>query len=285
MVDWAAALSSGTTRTRGIGTYAPARPTRRDEDRDAVLVGNGPPECTSCTALSVLPLAIFDVNGYYRELGVNPRATRAELRRAYHAKVGEQQSGADAARLTYILSQLLQPDVRFAYDCTPLGELFEDRYVLEAIKRQMLLRMDQKKAQLRKDGVDVDAIDDESLERDIYAEMGVETDDETPGETVDDLPAIGEDGSSPAKFEYSYYLWGTGLVEDPENLGRLAEWQHLLVSAFAREGVSIKFAVGFHGKPHGWVQGQIGSRNIFLLNVLHEPTEAVAAEVAKQYSK
>lgn len=275
---WSSAFTSN--MAGAVGLWRQPAPARSADD--PVLMGSGPPECSSCTALSVLPGVIWDVNGYYRELGVGVRATRKDLRLAYQAKDGQ-----SSARLTYIFHQLLDPAVRLAYDCQPLGELFMDKYVKELLNRKMKTRKSDRMSNLADLGVNLNMIDEEAIERDIWSEMGVETEPilppgDTPPETVDAEPPEGEDDLRPAKFEWSYYLWSTRLVEDPSSLGRLTEWQRLLVNALSREGVNLKFAVGFHGKPHPWLQAQIGYRTVFLLNVLKEPTERMAADIARQ---
>lgn len=282
--------SSGTTASTSTGTSYDASRFRTMQwnhqpsaDTNPVLRGVGPAECSSCTELATLPLAIFDVNGYYRELGVHPKATRRQLREAYRERVGALQNGQDAARLTYVLRQLLDPETRFAYDCTPLGEVFMDRYVQDMLNRRMRLQMSERMARLHDMGVDLDGVDQEAVQRDILAEMGYqEADDDTPSETVAESPMLGKDDDRPAKFEYSYYLWSTRPREDSVHLGRLAEWQRVLVSAFAREGVNLKFAVGFHGQPHRWVQALVGYRTVFFLNVNTEPDESLASDVARQ---
>lgn len=251
---------------------------------DPVLMGNGPAECSSCRALSVLPDIIWDVNGYYRELGVNPRATRRDLRVAYQSRDGQ-----SSPRLTFIMRQLLDPEIRFAYDCTPLGEVFVDDYVADMLNRKIKDEMSRRMADLAKAGVDLTGVDPDSMERDVAAEMGFdvvdEDDPDTPPEVIDDGPGSGQDDpDSPAKFEFSYYLWGTRFWGD-RPLGRLAEWQRCLVDALAREGVSIRFAVGFHGMPHRWVEAQIGYRTAFLLNEGEVPTPELAADVAARWRR
>lgn len=267
--------SSGTSSTQWPTTATSIGAATWRQEENPSLVGRGPVECSSCTELSVLPDVIWDVNGYYRELGVSPRATRKDLRLAYQAKDGQ-----NSARLTYIFRQLLNPKTRFEYDCTPLGELFFDDYVRDMLNRRMKDRLSQRMADLANVGVDLDQIDDSALARDIYAEMGLEVSDDTPAQTVDGGPGTGQDEPSPAKFEYAYYLWATRLREDPLLLSSLAEWQRFLVSALAREGVKIKFAVGLHGKPNRWVQAQVGYRTVFFLNINDVPTEDLARDVA-----
>lgn len=246
------------------------------DDRPA-LMGSGPAECSSCTQLSVVPLNIFDVNGYYRELGVDPRATRKELREAYQAKHGQSSS-----RLTYIIKQLLDPATRFAYDCTPLGEAFIDRYVEEMVKRKIKTRVSERMQNLHDLGVDLDGVDAGSLEDDVASEMGFGLKEDTPDETVDADLSEGEDDASPAKFEYSYYLWKTRSRQDLCPTDLMVKWQRFLVSALAREGVTLRFAVGLHGDPYRWVEGLVGYRTVFFLSVQEEPTEELAGEVARR---
>lgn len=245
-------------------------------ETDPVLMGLGPAECSSCRALSVLPDVIWDVNGYYRQLGVHPRATRRELRVAYQARDGQ-----NSTRLTYIMGQLLNPKTRFAYDCTPLGEVFTDAYVLDAINRKIKDEMSVRMARLAEEGVDIDSLDQRTLHDDVAHDLGFEVEWDTPDEVIDEGVQRGQDDTdSPAKFEFSYYLWGTRSRGDG-SLDRLAQWQHHLIGALAREGISIRFAVGLHGRPHRWVEAQIGYRTVFLLNEAEEPTPEMAADVAR----
>lgn len=269
-------MAYGTTSSRPVPLLGRLG-TRPPEEDQPSLWGFGPAECSSCTELSVLPAYIHDVNGYYRALGVHTRATRKELREAYQAKGGQSSS-----RLTYILRQLLNPQTRFDYDCTPLGEVFMDDYIRDRLNNAMRIRLYDRMADLAQQGVDVDSLDDSSMARDIYSEMGFDIDDDTPVEVVDSPLPAGEDEPRPAKFEYAYYLWATHLREDPEVYGQLVQWQRVLVRAFAREGVRIKFAVGLHGKPNRWVQALVGYRTVFFLNREEEPTEALARDVALQ---
>lgn len=246
------------------------------------LVGDGPPECSSSTELSVLPYIVWDVNNYYAELGVPFWANRRQLREAYQAK-----DGPNDARLTYILKQLVNAEIRRAYDMMPFGSVFMDRYVADALKKQMLHHKAERMQNLRDLGVDMDAVNEESIERDIYHEMGVLPDDQedgdTPPETVDEVLKKAQDVARPAtRFPYAYYLYkvrfpGRELVQ------RLEEWQRFLVSALAREGIRIHFAVGLHGEPSRWLLAQVGYRKAFFLSVEHMPSAEMAALVAKQY--
>lgn len=261
--------------------WPPPRYERRPDD--PILEGTGPAECSSCTALSVLPAVIWDVNGYYRDLGVSPHASRKDLRLAY-----QEADGQSSVRLTYVIKQLLNPAVRFEYDCTPLGEVFMDDYVRDLINRKIKDEMSKRMARLHDMGVDTDLVDAESLERDVAHEMGWDMEDDTPVDVVDETTSIGQDDARPAKFSYAYYLWAmqrsTDAATDHDRLVTLAEWQRQLVSALSREGVQMTFAVGLHGKPNRWVQGQIAYRTVFFLSRWEEPSAELATEVAKRYA-
>ena len=253
-----------------------------DETRPR-LEGAGPAECSSCTALSVLPGVIWDVNGYYRELGVSPHATRRELREAYMAKDGQ-----SSARLTYIMKQLVNREIRFAYDCVPLGEVFVDAYVAEALKREAMKRKSKRMQDLHDAGADMDRVDPEGVERDVYAEMGFdESFFDTPSETVDGDIGSGQDQPRPAdRFSYAYYLYRVHSWISPEDIKRLGDWQRFLVTAFAREGITHQFSVGFHGNsPHRWLFTAVGARKAFLLGYLVDPDELLAAQAAQQYRR
>lgn len=282
MVDWDAATNGrstyGTFGTSTGWTLSWSPPPPSDDPR---LQGSGPPECSSCTELSVQPAHIWDVNGYYRDLGVPTDATRKQMRLAYQA-----QDGPNDKRLTYVFKQLLNPETRRLYDLTPLGELFMDDYVREILNRIAKARMSERMAAMAAAGALPSEADEEAMMGDIYGQMGFEVQDpDTPSEMVDQGAPEGEDDHRPAKFEYSYYLWRTRLREDPLTLRTLALWQRYLVSALAREGVKIKFAVGYHGEPNRWIQATVGYRTVFFLSTGHAPTEDLAADVARQVKK
>ena len=63
---------------------------------------------------------------------VHFRATRAEIREAYQSS-----GGSGNVRLTMIAGVLLNPKRRLSYDLTPLGRLFFDDEIEEAIRTQL----------------------------------------------------------------------------------------------------------------------------------------------------
>lgn len=98
-----------------------------------VAVPAGPYEFATAQELEPWPTIVWDVNGYYRELGVYPKATRTELKLAYQAK-----KGWGSARLTYILRQLLDDEIRAAYDSSRPGSVFFDEYIARWFHEQTL---------------------------------------------------------------------------------------------------------------------------------------------------
>src|SRR5687768_9235720 len=65
-----------------------------------VRLGWGPARWSTCTALVPVERVCHDVNGYYRELGVDWRASRKELMQAYMEKDGQ-----SSVRQTYVFKQ------------------------------------------------------------------------------------------------------------------------------------------------------------------------------------
>jgi hypothetical protein len=98
-----------------------------------VAVPAGPYEFATAQELEPWPTIVWDVNGYYRDLGVYHRATRLELKAAYQAK-----RGWGSARLTYVLRQLLDPEIRAAYDSSRPGSVFFDEYIARWFHDQSL---------------------------------------------------------------------------------------------------------------------------------------------------
>src|SRR5438067_12657373 len=104
----------------------PARNTDEQEEDQIYRATWGPVDISTQTCLERAWDLIWDVNGYYRALGVQwPfKDGRKDLRVAYHER-----GGPDDEYLTYVFKQLLQPKVRSDYDKSPLGSRFRDKYV------------------------------------------------------------------------------------------------------------------------------------------------------------
>lgn len=250
------------------------------------IAGRGPAECSSCTELSVVPAYIHDVNGYYRDLGVPTDATRKQMRLAYFERDGQ-----SSDRLTYVMKQLLNPQIRAEYDALQLGQIYIDKYVEAELMRRARAEHDRRMRARMEAGLVVnEGVEKESM-MDIFRRMGApisfddQTGDDTPGDVVDGSVITKDDDLHPAKepFSYSFYLWRTRL-SGSQQLDVLATWQEHLVGAFSRRGVRQKFAVGLHGgMAHPYVPARVGYREVFFLHHLESPTTALAERAVDEW--
>lgn len=221
----------------------------KNDDRIFRATYRGPLDVSTCTELAVIDPPIWDTNYYYRSLGIEApyKPTKKELRLAYQAVDGQ-----NSERLTYHLKQLLDPDIRKAYDRTPLGRRYQDKYVIEESMR----KLSQKASEQSQASGKIVTVEDliQAFER------------EMPQKPKELTPKY-------INWEWSYYLCNSRKyhVED------LAEWQQLLVSAFAERGVKWKISVGYIGntKRPVVVRSHEG-RVVFFLNEQVTPTPELA---------
>lgn len=199
----------------------------------------------------------WDTNGYYRELGVRFDATKQQIKWAYRKKHGWQ-----SPRLTYIMKQLLDPQIRALYDATPLGQVFRDAYVEEAIRRATV----EQAARLRAEGrmQEADAVVQQYEGDSPFDEFDSDEEDEqTYGGTQ--------------KWPWAFYLWRSECLE----MERLKVWQEALISAFAERKEVRDIAVGFMGSSLNALEvRQVGYRTVIFLNEKVKPDEALAQRAA-----
>ena len=247
--------------------YAPKRVMSQEPER----IGNGPTTCSTVTdVVSTRPTYAWDVNGWYRSIGVPfpyVNAATATLSRAYIAAVGQ-----ESARATYCLKRLLDRPSRAVYDAWPLGEVFlDDQWVEDAMKRKA-----QAEASRRSnDGTYTEAIS-------VLDEWGyrIEDEEEEPDETSDSMPEEpGPDTYEPIEWTYSYWVWRSR----GGSTTRLEHWQALLVSALSVRGARVHLAVGLMGdQPQDYVVGRFDGHLIVFLHEGREPTEEMAARAADE---
>lgn len=190
----------------------------------------GPMEFTTCVGMEPWPAIIWDVNAYYADLGISPRATKREIKDAYIRLEGHK-----SLRLTYIVKQLLNPSVRTAYDATQPGSVFFDRYIAEFVQNQMF-----------KDQVDDfgriltfdERVEQELMQVDLTKYMDKPFDPQHP---IDSAIAGEHDRSN--RWRWGYYLWDT----DDYDTERLREWQGMLIEALARREAVLRLSVGLVG--------------------------------------
>lgn len=234
-----------------------------------MLVGGEVAEFSTSGVLVLYRPRIWDVNGYYRDLGADPYATKAELREAFQAR-----DGSNSTRLTYVLKQLLDDDVRARYDATPAGSIFFDAVIAEAVRN----RVTQETAERR-------------LAGDILA------DDEYPDQEVEMAHLMGrafslidresrrvEDG--PRHQRWAWYEWKVTNVT--YSLGLVTRWRDMLVAVAQDCGLALRLAVGIFDWPQVPEEGKqvfvtpVGYRLVAFLHYAHEPTEHDAVEALHQ---
>lgn len=232
------------------------RPVPRSVE-EPLKVGNGPETATSVQDMvSAKPWFSWDVNGYYRLLGVPfpyVHATKGMLSKAYIAVDGQK-----SARKTYCLKQLLNPKIRAEYDAMPLGDVYlNDDYVQDAMKAAAAREAGKRTAA----GTFTEA-------QAVMDEWGYKLVDESPSTDLDTVDAD-EDrdprspGFDPTEWTYAYWLWRSSRSD----VERLAQWQSSVVTALSVLGARVRFAVGFLGRqPHNHLIGKAGDVWVVYVN-------------------
>lgn len=288
MSNWGTTSSTwtGTATTNFNLAYRPMVDPMVDHGPE--VRGSGPLVASSSRALARRPLIIWDVNCYYRDLGIRfpYRPTRSEIRQAWFAKdPGARYGRPRNARLIFVFRQLLDDRVRDAYDNCPHGEVFLDDYVRALIRRKAV-----EEAHRRARLAGFNVVDDAELvadfERSVYSEMGFDVDheeeDDTPSEALDATPPPAQDVARPATFGFAYFVWrihAIGLSDQP-----LSEWQSMVGSALAERSITTRFAVGLHHRmPQSYLILTVGDILVFLLHQEQTPTPFLARSAVAQW--
>lgn len=228
-------------------------------------LGRGPLVWSTCTALVPLERVCWDVNGYYRELGVHWRATRRELMRAYQAKNGQR-----SPRLTYVFKQLLAAETREAYDRMPRGEVFLDAYTDAELKQ----KAHQESGRRASKGKLVSA--EQILDEWGYAIL--------PDDEVDSVSPMGKDLEQPGSepWEYSFYAWKTSSYLPDER--RLRRWQELLATAATRYGVRPGMIIGMTAlSDQPFMLENVNGHPVVFFSESTPTTSSVADDVIEGY--
>lgn len=227
---------------------------------DPRLGGWGPIEAKAGVGLDLVPRFIWDVNRYYRRLGVDPRCSKREIREAY-----QRANGQESPELTAIVKFLLDDEQRWRYDNLPIGRINIDDQIMNTI-RIAESRMASEKI----------ARGEASLAEMQHLFLNTEEPDETVldgggDEDQDDVPPRS------SGFNWGHYVWRSGC----EDFRRLAEWQGALAAAIGEQRGDISFAVGFVG--HADVPFDVtvvGYRVVAFLNDKQPISEDAVAEAA-----
>lgn len=238
------------------------------------LAAVGPCEMSTDTAMvPMTALSIWDVNGYYRSIGIAwpYRPTRKQMRESYRDT-----GGSNDAYATYAFKRLLDPEFRRRYDRRKLGDPMDDDYRI-ADAMEMLSDV---AAKLSKNGRPVTY--HELLGEDLVERMAKAAEDERR-----DLDAKREEREAGQDFErpeaeapfiwpYAYFLWDSRKYDDVT----LSDWQRMLHQSCIREGLSLRIAVGYLGPTSGAATARVrhpkpggGYVEILFLGEDIEPTQ------------
>lgn len=220
----------------------------------------GAMEFTTSTTLAVPIQVVWDVNGYYRALGVPTDATRRDLRAAY-----QRLRGWESERITYIIKILLNEKTRAEYDAIPPGDLFFDIFIRRAVE-----------AVIHDASSDMGPGEvDENYEREAQA-IRDELDEKMNKRQVLDSRAYSDDDLP--HWGWGYYRWRS----NRRDTASLTEWQAHLVKALSDQGVTTRLSIGFAGAhlPLPWGLLPIGHRLVMFLRDGEQPTPELAADAA-----
>jgi hypothetical protein len=235
---------------------------------DPRLTGFGPSEATACVTVDLYPRFIWDVNRYYARLGVDPHATKRDLKEAY-----QRADGQSSPSLTYIIKQLLDDDFRLYYDSRPLGKLVIDDEIVAVLVAAETERVARDLAAGLIDFEDAVGLGGR-IRQDAY-------EDQLPDDSVLDSGSDEEKDRPvrPGRWAWGYYACRSG----NKDFERLAQWQGALAAAIAEREEGLKFAVGFLGHSDvAWEVTVIGYRVVAFLNDSEHPQEQYVAEAASR---
>ncbi len=245
------------------------------DDSTPRRVGNGPATCSTSQVVALRrPLFAWDVNGWYRTIGVPfpyVNATQGVLSRSYVASGGQR-----SARATYYLKRLLDRAVRPLYDAMPLGHQFlDDEYVQEALKAAASAEAGRRSA----DGFYTkpeSVMDEWGYKIEESDDTGVDSQKKA---VLNGAAPEGDSHFEPIEWVYSYWLWRTRarLVDSAP----LEQWQTLLVSSLARRKQQVNLAVGRSGKSdHPYTVGKFDGVWVVFLHEDQQPTQDLADRAA-----
>ena len=229
-----------------------------DEKAHDPHIKSGAMEFSTCISLELHPTWIWDTNRFYATLGVDVRASKEEIRRAY-----QDLDGPSSVRLTEIVRVLVNDELRRRYDTTGIGHFFYDSVIDAMVRRHETEEMSRA---IREGRATVGA---DGLTRIL---------EESDEVVVDRAEPDGQDALSHPRrtiWPWGYYVWKTG----SRSTWRLAEWQGALAKAVTERGEKLRLTPGLIGSIEEpfWIE-RIGYRTVVFLADDEQPT----AELAQQ---
>lgn len=215
----------------------------------------------------------WDVNGYYRSLGIGPpfvHATQRQIREAYLARDGQ-----NDPRMTWAFKTFLNARDKAVYDAMPLGRLYPDPDVLYAEKVRSI------------ESGDTIAVTASVVDGEIVYDVPEGYEMVTTTDSLDSEPPKGQDGSrGPAKDPQHYPY--TVLLADVDTYDGLvlARWQELLLQAAQDEpGAPDRIGLGVTQGKGGWIVGSTMGIPVAVLDRWTYPTLSAARVIIAEMAR
>jgi hypothetical protein len=227
------------------------------------LAASGPSVWSTSTALVPLrSLPIWDVNYYYRELGIKApyrNVSKKQLRDGYTAR-----NGQSSERLTYCFKQLLDPQIRAKYDRMPLGKPMDDKYRWKLIEEAAAEWASRRSAETGEVHEAKEFLEEVGMDPESIAAREAEIE-----EAMHSFKTYG--------WPYAYYLWRSRKFDD----ATLSEWQSMLISACSERDLSCQLSIGYVGaSDQTWLIKEHDGNRVVFFNEDAVPDPLVAAEIA-----
>lgn len=212
-----------------------------DAEAPFLIARTGSAGFSLSTQLEPLQQWCWDVNGWYRTLGVPwpyANVSVGQLSRYYLACGGQ-----NDARKTYVFKKLLNKQTRQDYHTVPLGSLYlDDELAQEFIRKQA-----KKEAQARKEegelGITPEDILDEWNMRVDFDEFVPPMEEHEKEELVDIGHHLVND-----VWAWSYWVWDAHRDTQDNHEALLRQWQSDLITVARELGYEGNIQIGVHNK-------------------------------------
>lgn len=243
------------------------RPALRGDAPEGIFRASLLPAVTSTSRelACVTDAPIWDVNGYYRAVGVRYpyRVTRRRLREAYQACHGQFDTWA-----TYAFKRLLDPAFRAMYDRRELGQPVHDDY-LQLVLNRLAAEWAAEQTALTGEVHTAQDFFGTPEEEPVEAEGQPVAADAAPAELIVDHD-----------WGYGYWLWGSRKRDEP----MLSVWQSMLCDVLWTKRLRVPLGVGYVGhRPEPSVRVHYESTDIVFLHENQPPTRELAEKVASTF--
>jgi hypothetical protein len=200
---------------------------------------------------------------------VSPWAAKAEIRQAYQSVLD---SGQNLIRATYVFKQLINADIRRAYDAQPAGEIFIDSWEMERILAEAKAEAIRRRMEAGLDTSDIPGND--LAARNIMDENGWDIfTDQAAKPDLDIQPKRLQNTG----WQFASYRWKSTYSDTK----KLSEWQGMLISALAQQQARLPLVVGLHRSNElAWRVHPVGELFVAFLRDTATPSMELATKCA-----